>query len=54
MIGQIEYQAQEITEKIGQLTALKEEMEKKEHLFEECSRQLQVTWICSQSRQNFS
>ncbi len=42
MLGQLEYQAQEITEKIGQLKALQEEMERKEQLFEECSRQLQV------------
>jgi hypothetical protein len=42
MMAQMEYQAQEITEKIGQLKALKEEMERKEQLFEECSRQLQV------------
>ena len=45
MMAQMEYQAQEITEKIGQLKALKEEMEKKEQLFEECSRQLQVFYI---------
>ena len=43
MIGKIEYQAQEITEKIGQLKALQVEMERKEQLYEECSRQLQVT-----------
>ena len=52
MLGQLEYQAQEITEKIGQLKALQEEMQRKEQLFQECSRQLQVIVMCSFSDLN--
>ena len=38
----MESQAQEIAEKVGQIKAMKEEMEKHEEMFEECSRELQV------------
>ena len=40
MLNQIECQNQEITEKIGAMKALKEEMEKVETLFEEVSSEL--------------
>ena len=40
MINQIEIQTQEIAEKIGAMKALKEEMDKKEEMFEEVSAEL--------------
>jgi len=43
LLSQIECQSQEITEKIGQIKAMKEEMEKHEELFAECSQKLQQT-----------
>eukprot|EP00088_Acartia_fossae_P034134 TRINITY_DN3500_c0_g1_i10.p1 TRINITY_DN3500_c0_g1~~TRINITY_DN3500_c0_g1_i10.p1 ORF type:complete len:728 (-),score=254.95 TRINITY_DN3500_c0_g1_i10:261-2444(-) len=43
MLAQIEGQAQEIVEKIGQLKAMTEEMEKNEQMYNECSQQLQET-----------
>jgi len=40
MMNQIEIQSQEITEKIGAIKALKEEMDKKEEMYEEVSAEL--------------
>merc|ERR1711976_948034 len=40
MLTQIEIQSQEIAEKIGTIKALKEEMDKKEKVFEEVSAEL--------------
>jgi len=43
LLVQIESQAQEITEKIGQIKAMKEEMEKNESVYIECNKQLKET-----------
>ena len=42
MLAQIEGQAQEIVEKIGQLKAMTEEKDKQEYMYQECTEQLQV------------
>lgn len=44
MLGQIEGQAQEIVEKIGQLKAMTDEREKQDQAYVECALQLQV-WL---------
>lgn len=43
MLAQIEGQAQEIVEKIGQLKAMTEEKDKQEYMYQECTEQLQET-----------
>merc|ERR550519_3344502 len=42
MLSKIECQSQEISEQIGNIKALKEEMEKKLELFEECEQELET------------
>ena len=43
MLAQIEGQAQEIVEKIGQLKAMTEERDKQEQMYQDCTEQLQVS-----------
>ena len=51
LLAQIECQSQEITEKIGQIKAMTEEMEKNAALFQECEAQLKVNLVAANIRQ---